>query len=32
MSVFRIAVEDDLGMPIAEMHGNAFTTAKRPLG
>ncbi|MDR1862487.1 MAG: PaaI family thioesterase [Treponema sp.] len=29
MSVFRITVEDDLGAPIAEMHGNGFTTAKR---
>jgi acyl-CoA thioesterase len=28
MSVFRICVKDDLGVPIAEMHGNAFTTAK----
>jgi hypothetical protein len=26
--VFRIAVEDDLGVLIAEMHGNAFTTDK----
>jgi hypothetical protein len=30
MSVFRITVEDDLGVPVAEMHGNGFTTAKRP--
>jgi acyl-CoA thioesterase len=29
ISVFRITVEDDLGVPIAEMHGNGFTTAKR---
>ena len=29
MSVFRITVEDDLGVPVAEMHGNGFTTAKR---
>jgi acyl-CoA thioesterase len=29
MSVYRISVEDDLGVPIAEMHGNGFTTAKR---
>jgi acyl-CoA thioesterase len=29
MSVYRIAVEDDLGVPIAEMHGNGFTTAKK---
>jgi acyl-CoA thioesterase len=30
ISVYRIFVEDDLGNPIAEMHGNGFTTAKRP--
>jgi acyl-coenzyme A thioesterase PaaI-like protein len=29
MSVYRIFVEDDLGTPIAEMHGNGFTTVKR---
>ena len=27
MSVYRISVRDDLGAPIAEMHGNGFTTA-----
>jgi acyl-CoA thioesterase len=31
MSVYRISVEDDLGVPIAEMHGNGFTT-QSPLG
>jgi acyl-CoA thioesterase len=30
ISVFRITVEDDLGVPVAEMHGNGFTTPKRP--
>jgi acyl-CoA thioesterase len=29
MSVYRISVSDDLGIPIAEMHGNGFTIAKR---
>jgi acyl-CoA thioesterase len=29
ISVFRISVTDDTGAPIAEMHGNAYTTAKR---
>jgi acyl-CoA thioesterase len=29
MSVYRISVEDDLGAPIAEFTGNAFTTAKK---
>jgi acyl-CoA thioesterase len=29
MSVYRISIKDDLGIPIAEMHGNGFTTAKR---
>jgi acyl-CoA thioesterase len=29
MSVYRISVSDDLGVPIAEMIGNGFTTAKR---
>jgi acyl-CoA thioesterase len=29
MSVYRICVEDDLGMPIAEMLANAFTVSKR---
>jgi acyl-CoA thioesterase len=29
ISVYRIAIEDDLGVPIAEMHGNGFTTAKK---
>ncbi|MDR1205789.1 MAG: PaaI family thioesterase [Peptococcaceae bacterium] len=28
ISVFRVAVEDDLGVLIAEMHGNAFTKDK----
>jgi acyl-CoA thioesterase len=28
MSVFRICVEDDLGVPIAEMLANGFTTSK----
>jgi len=28
MSVYRICVEDDLGMPIAEMLANGFTTKK----
>lgn len=30
MSVYRIAVTDDLGNAIAEMHGNAFTTTRKP--
>jgi acyl-CoA thioesterase len=30
MSVYRIEVTDDTGAPIAEMHGNGFTTVKRP--
>jgi acyl-CoA thioesterase len=30
MSVYRISVSDDLGVPIAEMIGNGFTTAKKP--
>jgi acyl-CoA thioesterase len=29
ISVYRITVKDDLGVLIAEMHGNGFTTAKR---
>jgi acyl-CoA thioesterase len=29
ISVYRIAIRDDLGVLIAEMHGNGFTTAKR---
>jgi uncharacterized domain 1 len=29
MSVYRISIEDDLGVPIAEMQANSFTTAKR---
>ncbi|MDR0399505.1 MAG: PaaI family thioesterase [Treponema sp.] len=29
MSVYRISVSDDLGVPIAEMIGNGFTTAKK---
>jgi acyl-CoA thioesterase len=29
MSVYRIAIRDDLGVPIAEMHGNGFTTGTR---
>lgn len=29
MSVYRICVEDDLGVPIAEMLANGFTLAKR---
>ena len=29
MSVYRISVEDDLGVHIAEVQANAFTTAKR---
>ena len=29
ISVYRISVEDDLGVPIAEMLANTFTTAKR---
>jgi acyl-CoA thioesterase len=28
MSVYRVCVEDDLGMPIAEMLANGFTTNK----
>jgi acyl-CoA thioesterase len=28
ISVYRISVTDDLGVFIAEMHGNGFTTAK----
>ncbi|MDR1537025.1 MAG: PaaI family thioesterase [Clostridiales bacterium] len=28
ISVYRIFVSDDLGSPIAEMHGNGFTVAK----
>ncbi|MDR0477261.1 MAG: PaaI family thioesterase [Desulfobulbaceae bacterium] len=30
MSVYRIEVMDDLGNAIAEMHGNGFTTGKKP--
>jgi hypothetical protein len=29
MSVYRISVSDDLGVPIAEMIGNGFTTVKK---
>jgi acyl-CoA thioesterase len=29
MSVFEMAVSDDLGNPVAEMIGNAFTTGKK---
>jgi acyl-CoA thioesterase len=29
VSVYRISVEDDLGVQIAEMQANSFTTAKR---
>jgi acyl-CoA thioesterase len=29
ISVYRISIEDDLGIHIAEMQANAFTTAKR---
>jgi acyl-CoA thioesterase len=29
MSVYRISVSDDMGVPIAEMIGNGFTTAKK---
>jgi acyl-CoA thioesterase len=29
MAVYRISVSDDLGIPIAEMIGNGFTTAKK---
>jgi acyl-CoA thioesterase len=29
ISVYRISVEDDLGVLIAEMHGNGFATAKK---
>jgi acyl-CoA thioesterase len=29
MSVYRISVIDDLGVPIAEMTGNGFTTVKK---
>jgi acyl-CoA thioesterase len=29
MSVYRISVTDDLGVPIAEMTGNGFTTGKK---
>ncbi|MDR0642281.1 MAG: PaaI family thioesterase [Treponema sp.] len=29
MSVYRISISDDLGVPIAEMTGNGFTTAKK---
>jgi acyl-CoA thioesterase len=29
ISVYRITIRDDLGVLIAEMHGNGFTTAKR---
>ncbi|MDR1972758.1 MAG: PaaI family thioesterase [Treponema sp.] len=29
MSVYRISVTDDLGVPIAEMIGNGFTTVKK---
>ncbi|MDR1428726.1 MAG: PaaI family thioesterase [Spirochaetaceae bacterium] len=29
ISVYRISISDDLGVPIAEMHGNGFTTAAR---
>jgi acyl-CoA thioesterase len=29
MAVYRISVSDDLGVPIAEMIGNGFTTTKK---
>jgi acyl-CoA thioesterase len=29
MSVYRVEISDELGNPIAEMHGNGFTTVKR---
>jgi hypothetical protein len=29
ISVYRIAIEDDLGVLRAEMHGNGFTIAKK---
>jgi acyl-coenzyme A thioesterase PaaI-like protein len=29
MSVYRITIRDDLGISIAEMHGNGFTTGKK---
>jgi acyl-CoA thioesterase len=29
MAVYRISIRDDLGVPIAEMIGNGFTTAKK---
>ncbi|MDR2759381.1 MAG: PaaI family thioesterase [Spirochaetaceae bacterium] len=29
ISVYRITIKDDLGVLIAEMHGNGFTTVKR---
>jgi acyl-CoA thioesterase len=29
VSVYRVSISDDLGVPIAEMTGNGFTTAKR---
>jgi acyl-CoA thioesterase len=29
ISVYRITIKDDLGVLIAEMHGNGFTTAKK---
>jgi acyl-CoA thioesterase len=32
MSVYRISVRDDLGTPIAEMHGNGFTTKQEKRG
>jgi acyl-CoA thioesterase len=32
MSVFRISIRDDLGVPIAEMHGNGFTTPQTGKG
>jgi acyl-CoA thioesterase len=32
MSVYRISVSDDLGVPIAEMIGNGFTTLKKQPG
>jgi acyl-CoA thioesterase len=32
MSVYRVTVRDDLGVPIAEMHGNGFTTTQKMKG
>ncbi|MDR0670413.1 MAG: PaaI family thioesterase [Treponema sp.] len=29
MAVYRVSISDDLGIPIAEMIGNGFTTAKK---